>query len=186
MAFDDTDRRRFRLAAIVSLLALPALWWINLDDPTTGPNTASVGVDVSGSGTATSPDTAAVPTVESTIGQSNLPTEPTVFEAPPIFLDGPTSQIGGIPQIAVPDPGAQQTVITRATFDELSGSGVCLGRDLPSGQTITVINLDNNRRVSCRLLLAPFSQQEQLVMDTSMFTELADLTDAPIPIEIQL
>ncbi len=186
MALDDTDRRRFLLAAIVSLLALPALWWANRDDPSTRPNTGSVGVDVGGTvnGEPTEPDT--VVTVESTIGKSNLPSEPTVLDQPPIFLDGPASAAGGVSEIAIPNPDALETIITRATYGTVAGPETCLARNITSGQLITVINLDNSRSITCRVSLAPATQLDDLVVHVDQFKTLADLTDAPIPVQIRL
>ena len=186
MALDDTDRRRFLIVALLSLIALPALWWVNRDDPVSGPNTASVGVDVGGSinGEPATPEQVA--TVDSTAERSNLPSEPTVLDDPPIFLDGPASNIGGAAEIAIPNPDALETIITRATYGEFSGTNACLARNIASGQLITVINLDNNRTVTCRVTLAPANQEADLVLQTDQFTTLADLTDAPIPVQIRL
>ena len=186
MALDNTDRRRFLIAAIVSMLALPALWWVNRDDPASGPNTASVGVDVGGSIDGEPADTKQIVTIESTIGRSNLPSEPTVIDQPPIFLDGPASNIGGAAEIAIPNSDSLETIIARATFGDLSGTDVCLARNISTGQVITVINLDNNRTITCRVTLAPATQEADLILQTSQFETLADLTDAPIPVQIRL
>lgn len=187
MALDDTDRRRFLVAALVSLLAFPALWWFNRDDPSSGPNTASVGVDVGGTldgEPVDQPDDAV--TIDSSIGRSNLPSEPTIVDEPPIFLDGPASAVGGVAEIAIPNADALETIITRATFGEFSGTRSCLARTIPPGQEITVVNLDNNRSITCRVSLAPATQTADLVLHTSQFETLADLTDAPIPVQIRL
>ncbi len=186
MALDDTDRRRFLIAAFVSIIALPALWWVNRDDPGNGPNTASVGVDVGGSidGEPIEPEQAA--TTDSTVQRTNLPTEPTVLDDPPIFLDGPASNIGGPAEIAIPNPDALETIITRATYSEISGTDACLAQNISTGQLITVINLDNNRSITCRVSLAPASQSTGIVLQTEQFNTLADLTDAPIPVQIRL
>ena len=159
---------------------------VNRDDPASGPNTASVGVEVGGSINGEPVATEQIVTVDSTIERSNLPTEPTVLDDPPIFLDGPASNIGGAPEIAIPNPDALETIITRATYGEFSGTDVCLARDVTTGQVITVINLDNNRTITCRVTLAPATQLAGLVLQTDQFTALADLTDAPIPVQIRL
>ena len=187
MALDDTDRRRFLLVAIASLLTLPALWWVNRDDPSSGPNTASVGVEVGGTldgEPVDEPDDAI--TIDSTVGRSNLPSEPTVLTRPPIFLDGPASAVGGISEIAIPNADALETIITRATFGNISGQNSCLAQNITTGQEITVINLDNNRTITCRVTLAPATQSAPLVLQTAQFETLADLTDAPIPVQIRL
>ena len=167
------------------MLALPSLWWVNRDDPSNGPNTASVGVEVGGSVS----DEAASgqpASVGSTIDESNLPSEPTYLDEPPIFLDGPASNIGGAAEIAIPNADALQTIITRATYGEFSGSNVCLAQNVTPGELITVINLDNNRSITCRAALPPEIQEAGVVLQSTQFTEIADLTDAPIPVQIRL
>jgi hypothetical protein len=186
VALDNIDRRRFFLAAIVSILALPALWWVNRDD-SARPNTAAVGVDVgSGASASTSPRAAPV-TVVPTIGRSALPPVETVGDQPPIFLDGPASQVGGVSQIAVPDTDSLDSYVVEATYGgDVTGPETCLAKNIPTGQEITVINLDNYRTTTCRVSRAPATQRDDLVLHTDQFVELADLTDAPIPVQIRL
>ena len=55
----------------------------------------------------------------------------------------------------------------------------------PNGSEVTVVNLDNNRSVRCITALAGAGDIDQLVLHTSAFSEIADVTDAPIPVEIR-
>ena len=184
MALDDTDRRRFIYAALVSLLALPALWWVNREESTAGPKLATAGVEVAANPPSSAGDD---PVVVPTIGESNLPTVNTMTVSDPIFLDGPVGQVGGVTEIAIPASTGETTLITEATYrSTIRGSQNCFALNIQPGRTITIINLDNNRRTSCRVALAPANQTEDLVMHTERFIELADLTDAPIPVEIRL
>ncbi len=166
---DNTDRRRLVLAALVTVLAVPVLWWTyqdrqSEDSSTTGdPNVA----------------------VTRQVDEPNLPPPPTAIEQEPIFLDGPESAVGGISQIAVPDPDLELSIVTEATYGSLV-TGSCLVKDVFDGNRITVINLDNNRTTTCRVSSAPADQEADLVMHTTQFRELADLTDAPIPVQIRL
>lgn len=187
MALDDTDRRRFYLAALLSVIALPALWFVNRDDPAPGPNIATAGVDV-GSQAASDDTEAETPiTVKSTIGQSNLPAVDTIRDQDPIFLDGPAPQLGGVAQIAVPTADGTDSIFAQATFlSTVPGTLTCLAKDIPTGQTVTVINLDNLRSTTCRISLAPATQQADIVLHTDNFVELADLTDAPISVQVRL
>lgn len=170
MALDDIDRRRFLLVVVASLLFLPALWWLNRDDTSTTPNSASGDAVALDSGTE----------------QSNLPSEPTVVEQTPIFLDGPMSAVGGISEVAIPSADPLETIITRATFANLLGTDVCFAQNITTGQEVTVINLDNNRSITCRAKLAPTTQIAGIILQTAQFKTLADLTDAPIPVQIRL
>ena len=56
---------------------------------------------------------------------------------------------------------------------------------MTSGSTIIVVNLDNNRSVRCTTVLSPGAVTGDLIMHTSSFASIADLTDAPISVEIR-
>ncbi len=168
MALTSPDRRRILLASVLTLVALPTLWWANQSDGG-APNLATVGIAVvDQSATGTAPD-------------------PEASEAAPVFLDGPSGQVGaGLAEIAVPAPPAIASITTTATFRSTLGSpSACMVPGIASGQQVIVVNLDNNRSVTCTAILAPSSAADQLVMATELFAELADLTDAPIPVEIR-
>lgn len=182
MALDDTDRRRFLIAAIVSLLALPALWWANRDDGSAGPNVATAGVEIA----ADSDPSTTADQVETTIGRSNLPTADTTTGSAPVFLDGPVPNAVGVSEIAVPAGSPESSMLTNASYrSSIADSETCLSKSMTPGREVTVINLDNNRMTTCRIGLAPATQVEDLVMHTDLFVVLADLTDAPIPVEIR-
>jgi hypothetical protein len=175
VALNDTDRGRFFFALLITLVALPSLWWFSRDDTAADQTTVT---------TAAAPPTTEAPTT--TIGRTNLP-PPDAVDSVPIFLDGPEGQIGGVPEIAVPGQPTTASIIAEATFRRsLAGEQTCLSRTIQVGGIITVTNLDNNRSTTCRVSLAPATQRDDLVMDVDRFTEIADVTDAPIPVEIRL
>ncbi|NND74981.1 MAG: hypothetical protein HKN44_08245 [Ilumatobacter sp.] len=185
MALDDTDRRRFFLAAIVSLLALPALWWANRDDGSAGPNVATAGVEIAGD-TASTASPASPADTDTTIGESRLPPVQTVRGSDPVFLDGPAPNAVGVSEIAVPATSATEAVMAQATYrSSVVDAATCLTKTLQPGRTVTIVNLDNNREATCQLRLGPATQVDDLVVHTDLFIELADLTDAPIPVEIR-
>lgn len=176
MALDDTDRGRFFFALLITLVALPTLWWFSREEAATSAE-ASVTTEVVPSTTEAPP---------TTIGRTNLP-PPEGVDSVPIFLDGPEGQIGGVPEIAVPGQPTTASIIAEATFRRaLAGGQTCLSRTIQAGGIITVVNLDNNRSTTCQVVLAPATQRDDLVMAVDRFTEIADLTDAPIPVEIRL
>ncbi|WP_395152668.1 hypothetical protein [Ilumatobacter sp.] len=187
MALDDTDRRRFYFAALLSLIALPALWFVNRDDPAPGPNIATAGVDV-GNQAASAETTAGTPiTVQTTIGQSNLPTPDTIRDTDPIFLDGPAPQQGGVTKIAVQTADGSDSIFAQATFlSTVPDTLTCFAKDIEPGQIVTVINLDNLRSTTCSIMLAPVNQPTDIVLHTDNFVQLADLTDAPISVQVRL
>jgi hypothetical protein len=63
--------------------------------------------------------------------------------------------------------------------------GTCIVVDMTSGSRVTVVNLANNRAVRCTTVLAPGNEAGALVMNTEAFASIADLTDAPITVEIR-
>lgn len=167
MALNEPDRRRILLASALTLVALPALWWANQSDDA-APNVATAGISV-GAQTATRPADA----------EANDPA--------PVFLDGPSGQVGaGLAEIAVPAPPAIARITTTATFrNDLGSSATCALPGVGNGARITVVNLDNNRSITCTAVLAPSGAGDQLVMPAELFSQIADLTDAPIPVEIR-
>ncbi len=168
MALTPPDRRRILLASALTLVALPALWWADQSD-SGAPNVATAGIAVVDQST-----TRATPDAD-------------VSDASPVFLDGPSGQVGaGLSEIAVPAPPAIARITTTATFRSTLGTAeACMIPGISSGQRLTVVNLDNNRSVTCTAILAPSTAGNQLVLAPELFAEIADLTDAPIPVEIR-
>ncbi|MGI9645693.1 MAG: hypothetical protein ACR2O6_10325 [Ilumatobacteraceae bacterium] len=167
----DPDRRRFVLATLVTLLALPALWWINQDGESAAPNVASVGVEV---GDGSDGESSGEPA-----------DEPGGDETEPVFLDGPSSANGGVAEIAVPAPPDEEPIIGTASYSSIISGGTCLTNDTPPWNEVTVVNLNNNRTIKCLVAPAPESQTNDIVIHTRRYNLLADLTDAPIPVEIR-
>jgi hypothetical protein len=172
MALTDTDRRRLLLATAVTLVALPALWWANTSTDSAGPNVAVAGVDVDDDATAgavtTSGDEAELGSVE------------------PVFLGGPASRTGAGQQvIAVPAKPSVDGIVARATFrSSLPSAQSCIVPGLADGAQVTVVNTSNNRSIVCTTVAVP-DDVVDVVLDTTTFAELADLTDAPIAVEIR-
>lgn len=196
MAFTDSDRRRFFLATTLTLLALPALWWVNRAENSTAPNVAVAGADVGvgdGRAGASESTTAEVrsstppspPSGASTPAPQNA-TEESREPVAPVFLEGPGAQADAGPaEIAVPAPPDFERITTTATFRSSVGPGVCKIPGVLNGRTVTVVNLETGRSVTCTSSLAPGELADQITLGTSLFAELADLTDAPIPVEIR-
>jgi hypothetical protein len=168
MALTAPDHRRILLASALTLVALPALWWANQSD-SGAPNIATAGIAV----------------VDQSVTTSTANTE--VGDVAPVFLDGPAGRVGaGLAEIAVPAPPAIARITTTATFRSTVGStSTCVVPGVSNGTRVTVVNLDNNRSITCTAFLALSGAPDQVVMMPELFAELADLTDAPIPVEIR-
>jgi hypothetical protein len=170
MALTDTDRRRFVAATVLTLLAMPALWYANTTDNSSAPSLAVAGID---------------PGVDSAERASDSPAVDEAVVAP-VYLEGPSSAAGaGQSEIAIPARPLVDGITAKATFRSDLSDGTCIVAGLTSGTRITVVNLDNNRSVTCTTVLAPGNQSDVVVMRTSAFATIADLTDAPISVEIR-
>lgn len=179
MALSHPDRRRILIACAITAVALPALWFANQPD-SGAPNVATAGIAV-GDGSAGDADTA----TETDTGRTSASDAET--GAAPVFLDGPTAQVGaGVAEIAVPIAPTAERVTIDATFrSNVVAAGICRVPGLGNGQQITVVNLDNNRSITCTTSLTPAGASPELVMHPDLFSQIADLTDAPIPVEIR-
>jgi hypothetical protein len=118
---------------------------------------------------------------------SQLPPIAPAGQSVPVFLDGPVAPpVNGVPEVAVPplpdDPPIEATATYRSS---VAGTSTCLVAGFATGRTVTIANLDNGRTVTCLTTTAPAEQREDVILHTVLFAELADLTDAPIPVEIR-
>ncbi|MFK7919119.1 MAG: hypothetical protein AB8G14_13670 [Ilumatobacter sp.] len=171
MAFEDSDRRRTTLLGILTLVALPALFFVTRADDTSANSTDGVEVGADG-----------IPVADN--GPSRPPL--VITDAEPTFLDGPVASANpGVAEIAVPARPAVEPIRLDASFrSTVAGVRSCLVRELRSGLSVTVTNLDNGRSITCVTSVAPFNQTADLVLHTDTFSLLADLTEAPISVEV--
>jgi len=174
MALTDTDRRRLMAATALTLLALPALWWANTSENSVAPNLAVAGIDA---------DVDVAP-----IDQESPAGDPAAEsdDVAPVFLDGPSSAAGaGLSEIAVPQRPLIDDIMAKATFRSSVRGNTCIVTGVSSGSRVTVVNLANNRTFSCTSVLIPDNPPGTVVLPTAAFAEIADLTDAPISVEIR-
>lgn len=165
-----TERRRATFAAVLSLIALPALWVLNrgeADNPGV-PRAGAAGVDSPTAGAAT-PVTEYRPQVPPFI--EGTPTPP----APPNVKVA----VGTVP------PGNHVT--GRASYHRYTdgSANACTTGAAPLGIILTVTNLDNGQSVQCTNnggWLLPTGIV--LVLDTGLFALISDLADAPIPVSV--
>lgn len=78
-------------------------------------------------------------------------------------------------------------LLADATFRRtVPRADVCLTNLVASGERITVINLDTGRSVNCLTRPLAADSADRLVMRTDAFASFADVTDAPIHVEIHV
>lgn len=173
------------MATAVTVVALPALWLANRDD-SAAPNVATVGVEVGAADPTDEPATTAAGAPAATAAPNPAPAPPApAGDSEPVFLDGPAADPPSVAQVAVPAPSGESITMS-ATYNSTLPRTVCLTPGITSGLQATVVNLDNNRSVTCETVLANADQGDALVVHTDVFRELADLTDAPIAVDVRL
>lgn len=177
MAFEDSDRRRTALLLILTIIALPAIFFFTRADDT---ETDAVIDPATGELVPTDDDTM--------IASDNGPSRPPLVatDAEPTFLDGPAADPSpGVAEIAVPAQPDVAPLRLQASYRRtVAGERTCLVKDLQSGLSVEVTNVDNGRSVSCVTSIAPDSQTAGIVLHTDAFSLLADLTDAPVTVEL--
>lgn len=189
--FDDSNRPRIGIAAIITALAL-IVWAIAQDGDGDGESataaTTSVPVATAINGVPVEQQAEPINATQPASTAADGPRRPRVEDPDgvPVFMDGeaPSSTIG-VPLIAVPEEPAVEPLRLSASFrSTISGFRTCLVQDLQSGSTVTITNLANGRSVTCVTALAPANQIDEVVMHTRAFQRIADLTEAPITVEV--
>jgi hypothetical protein len=163
------DRRRLVFASALTVIALPAVWLANRDDDGAGgsrPNVAAVGLaaeDASGSEPA--PSTSIDP----------------MGHVDPLFSGEPTAESGGSVEVAV---GSTESVIVATPFATYSRSvwgDTCRYNGIEAGTAVTIVNPANGRSLEC--VIGP-NDDDEITLHPDRFALLADLTIAPVRVEI--
>jgi hypothetical protein len=164
---DASDRRRVLVVAALTVVTLPALWLVGHDRTPAGTGTA----------------TAAAP------ASTSSATGNAFGSLAPIFVDGPeTPPKPAINEIVVPAESAGGYILGTATFKAVVGKapGVCGAPHAPFGATVTVINRDNDRFVTCQNRAAtPLAPGVEVLLNAEQFAMIAQLTDSPVPVRVE-
>lgn len=166
---DVHERRRVVLATAFTLVALPAIWLFDRDDPAATSGVAAVGLP-------TPAVSEASPTIE---------TEPEM----PVFLDNTVVVVApAVIDVALPEaPGENEIEGTAAykTFPVDTGDRKCAAPTAPSGVLLTITNVDNGLSLTCRNTQGVSMPYGITVgIDTDLFIQIADLVDSPVPIRL--
>ena len=115
----------------------------------------------------------------------------TTDPGPSFLFSGPTdSTIAPAIVVAVPASTSPNSEIGRASFrrwaeGSTSVSAPCAAWFLDVGTAVTVTNLDNGHTVKCVIAdRTGVPDDRVIVLDTTVFEQLADLVEAPIPVTI--
>ncbi|MET0458177.1 MAG: hypothetical protein ABW195_02950 [Ilumatobacteraceae bacterium] len=163
------------LASALTIVALPAVWLANRDPAGTAgsrPNVAAVGLPAADGGTAAADTEPVDPMGAVEAGYLEGSSLPPRAEHVPIEFGTSADVLVG-----------SATAIYRRNVGRVD---TCLYSGVEAGAHIRVVNADNGRSVECwTALRPPDAPPDELVMHPDRFAEIADLTSAPIDVEIR-
>jgi hypothetical protein len=192
-------RGRMMIALVITLLALPALWISQRSDTVGLAADGSVEVIIIGDPAPTT-DVRDRPPTPSLLGQPGgaflVPPEPLQPESVVPSTTPTTTTIPNVPSpdqvAALPDPNdvdpdtfdPENELLGSATFRSwLTQDDLCAARAIPADTIIKVVNLDNGQSMVCRVAFISLGTHD-VILGRAAFARIADLTDAPIPVEI--
>jgi hypothetical protein len=183
LRLDLGDRRRVALASAITVIALPSLWLMSRNEESGAPNVATAGVVVAPADDSPDESVAAVTT---TAPVPDAQRGHAMGDPGAAFLDGPPADPSdGVVAIAVPQDAAGRYMSGTATYrSSVPGTGTCLIGTTAPAKEVTVTNLDNGRSITCRTSVAALNSPDDVVLHTDAFRLIADLTDAPVPVEL--
>lgn len=160
MVLSVYERRRILVLGVITILAVTALRSVGSSDETTTAATTTSTTDV-------------------VVTDESIPD--------PVILGGP-APLAPSGSAAIAFPATSGTEVSGlATFSNLgyTQTPVCYSTQVPAGAIVTVTNVNNGRTVKCTSvysLLVPPGMT--IMLHNSVFTDIADLNDAPLPVKI--
>lgn len=179
MSPDYAQRRRVAIAVAITAIAAPAAFLLDRggDDPQQVATTV-VGSVVTDDGTQQ-------PVADEPAGEPQG--TDAMGTAPAAYLE----QNGTVPAddpatIAIPRlPDAVQGEATFSrSIPDVTACQVDPVVGAPFGGSITVTNLDNSRSVQCINNVGGIGPAHEVVLNADAFAQIADLTDAPVPVSL--
>ena len=83
-----------------------------------------------------------------------------------------------------PRPDFEPIRTTASHRRRVADPTICLTNEVDSGTNAIVTNVDNRRSVECVTAIPSGTLTAGVVLHPDAFSTIADLTDAPIPVEI--
>ena len=168
MQFSTIDRNRMTVAAVLTAVALPFIFMA--------------------SGRSADSSETTMPNATTTTIESGLATDPGAEVDAPANLAGPViGDPNGQGQIAYPAENSGRMHRGVATYRRLplEAARGCSTALVAFGTEVTVRNLNNSRKITCtNINIGPLPAGVDIVLNTKLFESLADLVDAPLPIEM--
>jgi hypothetical protein len=172
MDYEHAQRRRTFIAIALTIVLAPAAFLLTRgdDDADSAPSVTVIGTFAPPAETA-----ATAPSATDVMGTS--PVE-VLSEDDPASPDDPAT-------IAI--PRRPRGVTGEATFRrDLGGVTACIvgAPGVPFDARITITNLDNSRQVDCINNIGGPRPEWAVILHADAFLQIADLTDAPVPVQI--
>ncbi len=166
MALTTFDKNRVKVAIVLTAIALPIIF------------IASGG----------SPDSTKTTVALSTTTTYDVGLSIDAEKDAPANLGGPVSpDQAGQGQIAYPADNSSRMIRGIASFRWLPDTTKtgCSSNLVPLGVLITVRNLNNGRKTVCNNInIGPLPSGFDIVLHTTLFESIAELIDAPLPVEM--
>ena len=157
---NSNERRRLMIAAAVTVVAIPVLM-------------------ISG-GSDSSSDESSTPTT--VVVENSEPADPAFL---PVEDSTPAPEIITVNVPAPPSGTVIKGVASFIRWPETLGLRPCATPNALIGSIITVTNLNNGRSIECNnVSIQQLPGDAVIIIHTEVFLELADLVDAPIPVQI--
>ncbi|MFZ9230701.1 MAG: hypothetical protein ACO29A_08705 [Ilumatobacteraceae bacterium] len=157
---NSNERRRLMIAAAVTVVAIPVLM-------------------ISG-GSDSSSDESSTPTT--VVVENSEPADPAFL---PVEDSTPAPEIITVNVPAPPSGTVIKGIASFIRWPETLGLRPCATPNALIGSIITVTNLNNGRSIECNnVSIQQLPGDAVIIIHTEVFLELADLVDAPIPVQI--
>lgn len=179
---DFAQRRRVAVALAITVIAVPAAFLLNrtgdTSTPPVGTVIGSVVSDQPGSGASLAPAADTGQPLDAASATDAMGTTPVGF------LDGTVPARDSDPAtIAI--PRLPRSINGTGSFDrEITDTKQCTAKGIPLNSRITVTNRDNSRSVSCINTVEASPSDADVILNADAFLLIADLTDAPIAVQI--
>lgn len=172
---DFAQRRRVAIAAAITVIAVPSVFLLNrggdATDAAPAPTLVGTAPPVAG-GDAGGPAQTA-PAATDAMGTTAIDAEARLDDP---VIDDPA-------RIAI--PRLPDSIEGSATFrSDIVTPTVCQVKGVPFNTQVTITNLDNSRSVQCFAAVGGAPPDEDVVMHPEAFLQIADITDAPVPVRI--
>ncbi len=174
---DFAQRRRVAVALAITVIAVPAAFLLNRGSDADSSPTITVIGTVPADGATAQPAPATPP--------ADTPSATDAMGTTPVgFLDGTVPPRDSDPAtIAI--PRLPQSINGTGSFQhQLNNVAGCMAKGVPFNSRITVTNRDNSRSVQCINNVGGVEPTADVVLHADAFLQIADLTDAPIAVQI--